>query len=761
LSHDTPIVNVADQAASAAPHSQCATPRLRVHRPSTVPVDWKALNREILGKLDIPAEYRALGVRFSASTPTSNGWLACHARDREDRNPSAAVHVVSGTYVDKGGEGLKLGLWEFAARFGTFRDWKDARRHYADKAGVTLPDAKRRQRPAQIARAAVANPVHPTVMTGTPPEPSADDTRPDDCAAAGTVPLAPTGEPTAPALVLEAENQALIVLAGIVVIGEYAGQEVEVYSRPCRKVVRYDSINKLTYTTLIQLVGEPAWNFYTGKNRVEGKQPFSRLLEAIAVHAGRTDLSRTGTLGQGIWRAGGRIVIVNGGTAAAYDGGRLTRIDHPRIGNDILDFSATDPWVDFAALNAHLTSAGDFDWCRQVVSEAAALFANWNRRHPEDAGVAALLVAYSFTQTLWPWRPEVAITGPSDCGKTSLLTMLTTMFGPLNMYVSKPTEAGLRQHLANSARVILVDEFESSHHRQKILDMCRTTSQGGVVIRGTADQKGRAFRICHIPWFAAIESGLTEAADRNRFIILDLAALPPTRRGRLLLPGDSALRELGLKLCAVALRHAEQVTKTFRVLKGTTFDGVHGRLVENFALPAALLAVVHEQDEDNARKTLGGLLADRGQLARQGGADEKDLLTAILGSQYHIGGGVTTSVSATLADRDAFARHWETLETVGVGLTAANAPGGRRPADWCAKWWAEGKLTDIFLDTDKVRRFLLKGTRWEGLDIEQLLLRVPGAKREKRTACRVRVWGLVIPKKQTDLDDGSKPDEGK
>jgi hypothetical protein len=295
-------------------------------------------------------------------------------------------------------------------------------------------------------------------LAGAPP---ADDQFADFDAVSWAAPAAaPPTDPTDAPADLETENQALLDLAGIVVIGEY-GREIEVYSRPCRKVVRYDSISCFTHLDLVQLCGDSAFHFSTSKDCSDGTQPFSRLREAIAAHAGRTDLSRTGTLGQGIWRAGGRIVLVNGGTAAAYAAGRLTRIDHPRIGNDILDFSATEPWVDFATLSAHLTSAGDYD-------------------------------------------------------------------------------------------------------------MCRTTSQGGIVIRGTSDQKGKEFRICHIPWFAAIESGLTQTADRNRFIILDVAAMPPGRRGRLVIPGDSDLRALGLKLCAVTLRHADQVIKMFRALKGTT-----------------------------------------------------------------------------------------------------------------------------------------------------------------------------------------------
>jgi hypothetical protein len=69
MSHNVPGGNPAD------PQPQPAAPRHRVHRPSKVkvPVDWQALAREVRSKLNIPAEYRALGVRFSASAPTGNG----------------------------------------------------------------------------------------------------------------------------------------------------------------------------------------------------------------------------------------------------------------------------------------------------------------------------------------------------------------------------------------------------------------------------------------------------------------------------------------------------------------------------------------------------------------------------------------------------------------------------------------------------------------------------------------------------------------
>ena len=113
--------------------------------------DWKDAELAILSKLDIASVYRDLGVVFTRDTPTNKGWLACHAMGRADDTASAAVNVgdcgMRGRYRDMGGEGLSLNLWEFAALFGKFPDWRAARRHYADKAGQSMPAGGEPKRP--------------------------------------------------------------------------------------------------------------------------------------------------------------------------------------------------------------------------------------------------------------------------------------------------------------------------------------------------------------------------------------------------------------------------------------------------------------------------------------------------------------------------------------------------------------------------------------------------------------------------------------
>jgi len=235
----------------------------------------------------------------------------------------------------------------------------------------------------------------------------------------------------------------------------------------------------------------------------------------------------------------------------------------------------------------------------------------------------------------------------------------------------------------------------------------------------------------------AIESGLIKAADRNRFIVLDLQAVPARTRGRLILPGELALRELGLKICAIALRYADQAAAIFAGLKGTVFDGIHGRVIESFSVPASLYAAITGADAAGAARCLGELLADRTSIGRQGGGDEADLMKTILDSTFPVGGGLPpVSVADVVSDPEVFLLHHTTLESQGIAMTEGR-PGHRRPA-------LEGKKF-IFMDMDKVKRYLLRGTPWWSMDCDQLLLRVTGASRQQRKMGSQRIWGVEIP----------------
>jgi hypothetical protein len=104
------------------------------------PVDWKALKREIVERLDVSAEYAALGLEFTGHVRTT-GWRECRAFGRKDRRPSAAVNVLTGYYKASGEDPEILSLFDFALKYGEFQDWAETIEHFAARAGVPMPTA--------------------------------------------------------------------------------------------------------------------------------------------------------------------------------------------------------------------------------------------------------------------------------------------------------------------------------------------------------------------------------------------------------------------------------------------------------------------------------------------------------------------------------------------------------------------------------------------------------------------------------------------
>jgi RecA/RadA recombinase len=100
------------------------------------PIDWIATKTAILARLDIVAEYAALGVRFAGSQ--GKEWCECHAIDRADETPSAAINIKSGLYKDLGGDGAVTGFFDFALKHGPHGRWIDDIKFYAAKVGLEL-----------------------------------------------------------------------------------------------------------------------------------------------------------------------------------------------------------------------------------------------------------------------------------------------------------------------------------------------------------------------------------------------------------------------------------------------------------------------------------------------------------------------------------------------------------------------------------------------------------------------------------------------
>jgi hypothetical protein len=533
----------------------------------------------------------------------------------------------------------------------------------------------------------------------------------------------------------------------IEVLGHYPNGNIDIFSRLTGGVFRINNIHRLGYPELVLYCGQAALdNVHAGRDQVSGRITLEEIKNAIALFASENSLADCAQMGNGVWMINGQITLVNGRCAGVYDpaANAVSETSVPRVGRHILDFSASDGWVHFPTLRNYLAQAASPAWCEQVIKDTETIFAKWYWPHPADALLAACLVVCSWVQTVWPWRPQVVVTGGSASGKTILFQTLKSIFNRLGNFHEKPTEAYLRQSMRSRACVVGIDEFEHDYKRQHALEMIRVSSAGGEIGRGTADQRGRKFPLRHLLWMAGIESGLHREADRNRCIVLDLQRPPPGKRGVISLPPEPDLADLGVKQLAVALRHVLPAVAVFSSLKSAQIPGVPGRLVESFSVPAALLASVRCLAPAAARPVLEDFFRNR-PMHRHGGADETDLLKAIMDGEIRIGRGEFRSVSEIIGSRSNWLHYRLDLERHGVALIPAGPALGEY--DW--------STMRLFFDAAVIRRYLLRRSPWAELDCEQLLERLPGSRRVQCTIARLPRWGVAVPLREYAPD----PDE--
>jgi hypothetical protein len=102
-----------------------------------------SLRDELLAKIDVLAEYEAIGLRVAkGAKPNAEGWLSCHALGREDNNPSASINIgpnlkVKGIYKDFS-NGLAMGLFNAVGGYGDYADGTHCYREMLTKYGFSV-----------------------------------------------------------------------------------------------------------------------------------------------------------------------------------------------------------------------------------------------------------------------------------------------------------------------------------------------------------------------------------------------------------------------------------------------------------------------------------------------------------------------------------------------------------------------------------------------------------------------------------------------
>lgn len=105
-----------------------------------------AVDKEIIGKLDVEKIYVSLGVRMAGSAK-DNGWVDCYRHGSDESNASAGINIRTGRYNEFGGNGKESeSLFDFVARTQGGKTRTMVRREYAEMLGVSLD----RSEPAKV-----------------------------------------------------------------------------------------------------------------------------------------------------------------------------------------------------------------------------------------------------------------------------------------------------------------------------------------------------------------------------------------------------------------------------------------------------------------------------------------------------------------------------------------------------------------------------------------------------------------------------------
>lgn len=536
------------------------------------------------------------------------------------------------------------------------------------------------------------------------------------------------------------------------VIGERENGTVVVFSLFHRKMAEIYDVDRLKYPRLLQICGQPA------KQSVCESSPdgpsdliaFSEVKRTIGYVAGYSRLDDSKIAGPGCWLSlnekeeqENAIILVGSGEGAVLNGdSKLRKVVSPRFGGRVLGLSNAEEWYEFEQLQSYIDNYSQA-WAEGVIGEAIALFRRWQWRYQEVSPfVMAGLVLATWVQTTWAWRPQVEINGAKNSGKTTLFHALECFFGNLCELSSKSSAAGLRQCIQQSAKVMISDEFEKSPHRPAILEMIRAAGRGDKIVMGTSHHVAKRFIVQHMFWIGAIETGLISAVDRSRFISMELVPAETDKAGMLNVPPRQDLHVLGQKLLAIAVRNAVAARRLAIILKTYRQAGVDSRVIENYAVPAAMLATVFGADaganqEAAARQLLSDFLkgvADEDQKM----SDEEDLLEVILRANVRLGTNDERTVASMIENNSEICR--EALERHGIGVVWGRP--GKRPAQRIGfdDWF-------LFIDHKDIASKLLfrSGADWSGKAIDKILKRIEGASVKQATIAGRRTLGVWVP----------------
>ncbi len=226
------------------------------------------------------------------------------------------------------------------------------------------------------------------------------------------------------------------------------------------------------------------------------------------------------TRGLGIWDGGGGVPVYNAGQACYTLDASGHIVPCSNIADTGIIYTRTE-----AAPLLNTPSLTDEEG-RLVMDYLAAVPFREEHGHVFMGGllVSSLLSGYL------SFRPHCWINAPAESGKTELRNTLLALMGnlALDFEGAESTPAGVRQRLNGNAVPVLFDESEGKDSRrgisniQGMLDIARSATRGGVVLKGSVDGTGQSFPLRAGFMFFSVDNQLNRASDLTRFVVLTL-----------------------------------------------------------------------------------------------------------------------------------------------------------------------------------------------------------------------------------------------
>jgi putative DNA primase/helicase len=281
-----------------------------------------------------------------------------------------------------------------------------------------------------------------------------------------------------------------------------------------KTVVRLTASGVAKTAALIQLAPLDWWEHkFIGKQGLDINAAVNWLLNGgMAAGPYRDQLIR----GRGAWLDAGRVVL-HAGDHLIVDGQPLPlgRLDTKFIyeWSTELELSTANP-VGSDQSSQLIKLLELLNWEREINSY---LLAGWCVLAPVCGALK--------------WRPHIWLTGAAGTGKSWVFeSIVRKLLGEVCLPVQgEATEAGVRQTLGSDALPVVFDEAEGENQRaqarmQTVLGLMRSasSSDGGVIMKGTGNGVAKTYRIRSCFAFASIAVQLVQQSDRSRVTVLGL-----------------------------------------------------------------------------------------------------------------------------------------------------------------------------------------------------------------------------------------------